>query len=121
MAANPNSNIHNDAWQSDAYRRGGPAGANLQADSYQYPSSLCGTLAFDSKGRILTVCPSILCRSAGAADRRGDARRRSARSTCPTRQSPPGTKEFQNFSGGGYLFVDQRTASGSPRARTTWS
>lgn len=107
MAANPNSNIHNDAWQSDAYRRGGPTGANLVTDSFAYPSALCGSIAFDRRGRILTVCPSVV---AAPQARLIDADTLAPIDTLdlPNAASPPGTKEYQNFAGGGYLFVDQK-------------
>ena len=34
MATNPNSNIHNDTWMTDVYRRRGPLGKNLVTSSY---------------------------------------------------------------------------------------
>ena len=107
MAANPDSNIHNDAWQSDAYRRRGPLGRDPISDSFQYQSSLCGSLAFDSKGRILTVCPSIpFTPQARIIDPETLAPIDVL--DLPNAPSPPGTREYQNFAGGGYLFVDQR-------------
>jgi hypothetical protein len=59
MAPDPNSNIHNDAWMTDAYRRPGPLGSSLVARSNGLPPALCGSLAFDSRGRIVGVCPSL--------------------------------------------------------------
>ena len=58
MAANPNSNIHNDTWMTDAYQRSGPLGDDLQATSGATPPSLCGSISFDTQGRLLSVCPS---------------------------------------------------------------
>src|SRR6476659_1461835 len=58
MAANPNSNIHNDSWMTDAYRRRGPLGRSLVSGSEGMPPAVCGSLAFDSRGRIVPVCPS---------------------------------------------------------------
>jgi hypothetical protein len=55
LAPNPNSNIHNDTWMTDAYQRAGPAGRRLVTSFGSYPPSLCGSLAFDRKGRIVTV------------------------------------------------------------------
>ena len=36
MAANPNSNIHNDTWMTDAYNRRGPLGDSPVQSSYTY-------------------------------------------------------------------------------------
>src|SRR5438034_7381141 len=60
MAPNPNSNIHNDTWMTDAYRRRGPLGISPLATSEAKPPALCGSLAFDRRGRIATVCPSLI-------------------------------------------------------------
>ena len=56
--ANPVSNIHNDTWMTDAYQHAGPLGRNLQATSGAHAPSLCGSLAFDKAGHIVSVCPS---------------------------------------------------------------
>src|SRR3954452_22661962 len=48
MAPNPNSNIHNDTWMTDAYAtRPGPLGNALQTSSGLLPAALCGSLTFD--------------------------------------------------------------------------
>jgi hypothetical protein len=59
MARNPFSNIHNDTWMTDAYQYAGPLGRALVATSGAHAPSLCGSLAFDAKGRIVSVCPRI--------------------------------------------------------------
>ena len=59
MAENPNSNIHNDTWMTDAYQRKGPLGKSPVATSEAKPLRICGSLAFDSSGRIVSVCPSL--------------------------------------------------------------
>lgn len=107
MAKDPNSNIHNDSWMTDAYNRPGPLGDNPQTSSYSYQSSLCGSVAFDSKGRIVTVCPSI---PFAPQARIIDPETLAPISTfdLPTAPNPPGTKEFQNFAGGGYFFLDAK-------------
>ena len=105
MAKDPNSNIHNDSWMTDAYNRKGPLGSNLQTSSTAYPSSLCGSIAFDSKGRIVTVCPSIpLVPQARIID--PNTLEPISTYDLPTAPNPPGTKEYQNFAGGGYFFLD---------------
>ncbi|MCB0876312.1 MAG: hypothetical protein R2718_05050 [Solirubrobacterales bacterium] len=107
MAPNPDSNIHNDTWMTDAYNRRGPLGRDPQQDSYSYPSSLCGSLAFDSEGRIVTVCPSIpLAPQARIIDPETLAPIDTL--DLPNAANPPNTKPYQNFSGGGYFFLDDR-------------
>jgi len=107
MAPNPRSNIHNDTWMTDAYNRRGPLGKDPVTDSYAYPSSLCGSLAFDSEGRIISVCPSI---PFPPQARIIDPETLAPIDTLdlPTAPNPPGTKEYQNFAGGGYFFLDDK-------------
>lgn len=107
MAANPDSNIHNDTWMTDVYRRPGPLGIDLIARSEAKPPALCGSIAFDSRGRILTVCPSIV---APPQARLIDPETLETLSTfdLPTTPDPAGTLAYQNFAGGGYFFVDPR-------------
>jgi hypothetical protein len=107
MAENPRSNIHNDTWMTDAYNRRGPLGKDPVTDSYSYPSSLCGSLAFDSEGRIITVCPSIpFPPQARIID--PDTLAPIDTLDLPTAPNPPGTVEYQNFAGGGYFFLDNK-------------
>ena len=107
MAKNPNSNIHNDTWMTDAYRRSGPLGKNLQATSGAHALSLCASLAFDRKGRIVSVCPSNL---AAPQARIFDPKTLEVLATydMPEAPNPPGTLAFQNFTGGGYFFLDNK-------------
>lgn len=107
MAPNPSSNIHNDTWMTDAYNRRGPIGESLTTDSYAYQSSLCGSLAFDSQGRIITVCPSIpFPPQVRIID--PDTLAPIDTYDLPNAPSPPGTREYQNFAGGGYFFLDEQ-------------
>jgi hypothetical protein len=105
LADDPNSNIHNDTWMTDAYRRAGPLGRGLQASSGAMPPALCGSLAFDRAGRIVTVCPSS---AAPPQARIVDPATLAVIATLdlPTAPDPPGTRLFQNFTGGGYFFLD---------------
>src|SRR4051812_34136003 len=104
---NPNSNIHNDTWMTDAYDRRGPLGRNPVAFSGAYPTSLCGSITFDSKGRLLAVCPSA---TAPPTMRLFDPKSLAilASFDLPQAPDPPGTKIFQNFTGGGYFFLDNK-------------
>ena len=107
MARDPNSNIHNDAWMTDAYRRRGPLGRSLVATSEGKPPSLCGSLAFDRRGRIISVCPSLIAPpQARIID--PDTLETIATYVLPNAPDPPGTKPYQNFTGGGYFFLDNR-------------
>ena len=107
MAPNPNSNIHNDTWMTDAYQRQGPLGNALVATSEAKPPSLCGSIAFDSQGRIVSVCPSVI---APPQARIIDPNTLATISTydLPNAPNPPNTPEYQNFTGGGYFFLDDR-------------
>jgi hypothetical protein len=106
MAPNPNNNIHNDTWMTDAYpARGGPRGSSLVASSTAASPAVCGSLAFDSRGRIVSVCPSSI---APPQARIIDPTTLATIATynLPNATDPPGTKTYQNFSGGGYFFLD---------------
>jgi hypothetical protein len=107
MAANPNSNIHDDTWMTDAYQRSGPLGKNPQAGSGSMPPSLCGSLTFDKQGRIVSVCPSLV---APPTARIIDPVTLEVISSyvLPTAPNTPGTQEYQNFTGGGYFYLDNQ-------------
>jgi hypothetical protein len=105
MAPNPGSNVHNDTWMTDAYRGKGPLGRSLQATSASQPPSICVSLAFDSAGRIVTVCPSTL---AAPQARVIDPKTLATLATYDLPQAPglPGTEPYQDATGGGYFFLD---------------
>jgi len=104
MAANGGSNIHNDAYQSDAYNRPGPIGKNLQIKSTLFVAD-CGSVTFDRAGRIVTVCVS----PTGATLRLINPTTLAtiASYTLPARKNV-GSFSFQNFSGGGYFYLDNQ-------------
>src|SRR5919199_1165464 len=61
MAANGRNAVHNDAYQSDTYRNGGPLGPNMRVFSQSVDGKgglgSCGiTIAFDKRGRPVTTC-----------------------------------------------------------------
>jgi len=105
MAANPGSNIHNDTWMTDSYQQAGPLGRKLETKTGAYSPSLCGSLAFDKAGQIVSICPSSL---AAPQARVFDPKTLKTIATydMPDAPNPPGTKFFQNFTGGGYFFLD---------------
>ena len=107
MATNPNSNIHNDTWMTDAYQRSGPLGNDLQATSGATPPSLCGSIPFDTPGPAAQRLP-VLGRPAEARMIDPNTLEVISEFTLPTAPNPPGTKEYQNFTGGGYFFLDNK-------------
>jgi hypothetical protein len=107
LAPNPRSNIHNDAWMTDAYRHAGPLGSNPQPVSGAMRPALCGSLTFHSQGYIVSVCPSIV---AAPQARVIDPVTLDVLATydMPNAPDPPGTRQYQNFAGGGYFYLDAK-------------
>src|SRR3954449_3061758 len=58
MAPNERSNLHTDAWQTDTNRLPGPLGRDMKRVSASHFAD-CGSVTFDSKGRIVTVCVGL--------------------------------------------------------------
>ncbi|HEY7150909.1 MAG TPA: hypothetical protein VH391_04450 [Solirubrobacterales bacterium] len=106
MAANPGSNVHNDTWMTDTYHGRGPVGRSLQTNSASQPPSICVSLAFDSAGRIVTVCGS---NAAPPQARVIVPRTLATLATHDLPQAPdlPGTPAYQNVTGGAYFFLDE--------------
>jgi hypothetical protein len=107
LATGPWSNIHNDTWMTDAYPGGGPIGFNLQATSGAAQPGVCGTIAFDSRGRIVTVCASNI---APPQVRLVDPETLAVLATLDLPNAPPigDTPTFQDYTSGGYFFLDNR-------------
>lgn len=103
MARNPNSNIHNDAYQSDSYDRPGPLGPDLSVVSTLVAAE-CASVTFDSRGRIVTVCVGPQQSTVRLMD--PDSLATIASYDLPARQL--GSFSFSNFSGGGYFYLDHR-------------
>jgi hypothetical protein len=101
MAANERSNIHNDAYQTDANNTGGPLGRDPQVTSALFASE-CASVTFDSLGRIVTVCVS----PTGATLRMIDPRSLATLASYELPPRKPGSFSFSNFSGGGYFYLD---------------
>jgi hypothetical protein len=118
LAKDPRSNVHNDTWMTDAYRIRGPLGRSPQASSSLMAPALCGSLTFQSRGYIVSVCPSIV---AGPQARVIDPTTLALLATynLPNAPDPPGTKAYQNFAGGGYSSSIVATASGARRRPST--
>ncbi len=104
MAANGLSEVHNDGSQTDAYTWGGPLGRSPTTISASLtPSRDCGSIAFDRRGRVISICvgasgpqlymfdPTTLATLATFA--------------LPPRQDVP-SNIFQDYTGGGYFYLD---------------
>jgi hypothetical protein len=102
MAPNGRSNLHNDAYQTDAYRFAGPLGDGPESSALF--TRECGSILFDSQGRIVTVCVGL--------DRpvlallHPDTLAPLAALPLPPRA--PSGNPFTDFSGGGYFYLDER-------------
>ena len=106
MAPNGRSNLHDDAYQTDAYRGTGPLGVEPSVSSALYVSE-CGSVTFDSRDRIVTVCVGVVNVTLRVLDPR-------TLDTIASLELPArdvlggGINIFQNFSGGGYFYLDDR-------------
>lgn len=104
MAPNERSNLHNDGYQTDAYLRSGPLGAGTAVTSGQY-GGVCGSVTFDKRGRIVTVCVGLSAVTLRLLDPVTLA-------TLTDYDLPPRQAQlanpFQNFTGGGYFYLDDQ-------------
>ena len=103
MAPNERSNIHNDAYQTDAYNVAGPLGRDPRSPAPCSPRSARRSPS-TSRGRIVTVCVSPTGATLRLID--PDSLATLASYELPPRE--PGTFSFSNFSGGGYFYLDHR-------------
>jgi hypothetical protein len=114
MAPNGLSGVHLDAYQSDTYPFGGPLGRSLEVTS-TFRAGLCGTVTFDSKGRIIVVCvgrrPIVYLM---------DPVTLRAMSRLPMPATTPGDTP-STFGAGGYFFLDQLNRAVIPtRTNDLW-
>jgi hypothetical protein len=111
MAPNERSNLHTDAWQTDTNRLPGPLGRDMQRVSASHFAD-CGSVTFDSKGRIVTVCVGLQGPNGGGAGLNLiDPRTLDtiAKYDLPPRQPGlPGGGVFTDFAGGGYFILDNQ-------------
>jgi hypothetical protein len=114
MAPNGLSGVHLDAYQSDTYTFAGPLGHSLDVTS-TFRAGLCGTVTFDSKGRIIVVCvgrrPIVYLLDPVTL-------RAMARLPMP---ASSGTDVPATFGAGGYFFLDQLSRAVIPtRTNDLW-
>ena len=104
MAPNGRSNLHNDAFQSDTYEVAGPLGVAPQVSSALFARE-CASVAFDSEGRIVTICVGLDRPVLAILDPL--TLETIAAHELPARQAS-GDNPFTDFSGGGYFYLDDR-------------
>ena len=105
MTRNPWSNLHNDAYMTDAYEIPGPLGRGMTRRS-TFLASDCASVTFDSRGRVVTICvgldrPTLRILDPVTLTTLGSE-------PLPNRQPEPGRSPFQDFTGGGYFYLDHR-------------
>src|SRR5881628_1270223 len=104
MAPNGRSNIHDNAYQTDTYVGGGPLGQNPEVLSTQQNAE-CGSLTFDSAGRVVTVCVGL----EGPRLAMFDPATLDLLAVFPLPpRSAGGGGVFSDFSGGGYFYLDDQ-------------
>ena len=105
MAVNGRSNLHDDAYQSDAGTTPGPLGHSPEVTSTLF-SQECASVTFDSEGRLLTVCVGLATVDLRLLDPRTlDVL---AEYPLPPRPASSASSPFTAFGGGGYFYLDQR-------------
>jgi hypothetical protein len=104
MAPNPRNNIHDDPYMSDTYRLSGPLGDGTESSSLF--TRECGSITFDSQGRIVTVCVGLDRPVLALLD--PHSLETLAAMPLPLRTVSPGSNPFTDFSGGGYFYLDHR-------------
>jgi hypothetical protein len=106
MAPNGRSNIHNDAYMTDAYSWAGPLGRGIGVNSTWLGLEECASITFDSQGRIVALCGTL-----------DGARLRLIHPTTlatlavlplPPRSVRPGTTPFNDFCAAGYFYLDDQ-------------
>jgi hypothetical protein len=105
MAPNERSNIHNDAYMTDAYRVSGPLGDGPELSTFF--ARECASVTFDSAGRIVTICVGLDRPVLALLD--PDTLTTLAAMPLPPRNPQSGgSNPFSDFSGGGYFYLDHR-------------
>jgi hypothetical protein len=104
MAPDPDNNIHDDAYMTDSYERAGPLGRDMEASSTFFAAD-CATVSFDEQGRILTICVGVQGPTLMMIDPETLATKASM-PLPPRSGGGTGSSPFNDFSGGGYFYLD---------------
>jgi outer membrane protein assembly factor BamB len=105
MAPNDRSNLHDDAYQSDAGRARGPLGRSPSVTSTLYTQE-CASVTFDARGRILTVCVGLATVDLRILD--PETLDVLADYPLPPRPASSLSHPFTAFGGGGYFYLDHK-------------
>ena len=105
MAPNGQSNLHNDAYQTDTYRWRGPLGDETSSSSALFVRE-CASITVDSQGRLVTVCVGLDRPVAAVLD--PETLAPLATLDLPPRLPSGGSNPLTDFSGGGYFYLDHR-------------
>jgi len=106
LAAGATSNMHNDAYATDAYPGPGPLGRDLQVTSATYGIEECATMAFDSRGRIVALCGGLEGSRMMMLD--PDTLDVLAAHPLPPRKPSTETTPLEDLCGGAYFYLDDR-------------
>ncbi|MFN8174219.1 MAG: hypothetical protein U0T02_04030 [Solirubrobacteraceae bacterium] len=107
MARNGDSNVHNDAWMTDAYTRSGPLGRSPSVFSAVLGNRVCITITFDTRGRIVASCvsattgPRLYMLSPRTLDTVAEL-------ALPYKPPAAGIPPQLNTAGGVYFYLDNR-------------
>ena len=110
LAPNGRSNIHDDAYMTDAYEAPGPLGRETKRTDV-FEARDCGSVTFDSKDRIVTICVGLDRPVLALKDPVTLVTLASLQ--LPPRQLGAGNP-FQDFTGGGYFYLDEADRSVIP-------
>ena len=113
LAPNGRSELHTDAYQSDTYLFAGPLGHDPQVTS-TFLAAECGTVTFDSQGRIIAVCIGFVRPVVYLMDP-------VSLETLATFNLPAQGGVSGNFGSGGYFILDNLDRAVIPtRGRDIW-
>ncbi len=107
MAPNGRNNIHSDAYMTDTHAISGPLGDGAE-DSVLFNRE-CGSVTFDSQGRIVTICVGLDHPVLALLDP-------STLETLAAMDLPPRmtSNPLGDFTGGGYFYLDNRNRAVLP-------
>jgi len=107
MAPNGRSNLHVDAYQTDVHQGLGPLGKGTRRQD-TFLEGDCGSVTFDSAGRIVTVCVGV----EGPKLVLIGPKTLNTLAFMPLPPRQPGTGGsagiFNDFAGGGYFYLDDK-------------
>jgi len=104
MAPNGKSNIHGDAYMTDTHAPKGVLGRRTKVDS-AFHAAECASVGFDRAGRIITICvglerPRLIMLNPNSLETKAEF------PLPPRSGGGTGTSPFNDFSGGGYFYLD---------------